>query len=211
MCFSASASFTASGGLAIIGTLSLFIAPKRLKLLACTPLVFSLQQAIEGLIWIFHNTRPSIATSASYAFCIIALIWWPLWFSSVFLYRGEKNRVRKTGLWITFCTGLFLSAFNTWFLISKGIHPEMSAHIIYGINPPILQFFNYLFYPISTIGPFLLTSERFMWILAIVFSLTYIVTSKWFPFHITSVWCFFSAVASSAILSLVVIANRKSH
>ncbi len=57
MCFSATASFTASGILAAVGLLS--IAKARtlpMRIFASTPLLFAIQQASEGVLWTTNPT-----------------------------------------------------------------------------------------------------------------------------------------------------------
>lgn len=58
MCFSATASFTASAVLGITGIATLRqVKFKSLIFLACLPLLFAIQQFNEGLIWLYFGTK----------------------------------------------------------------------------------------------------------------------------------------------------------
>lgn len=70
MCFSAEASFIASGGLAVIGGVSLVMAKKEDKLLAVIPLLFSVQQAFEGVQWLYLDSGSS-SLLAGYGFLLL--------------------------------------------------------------------------------------------------------------------------------------------
>ena len=59
MCFSASASFIASGGLAALGGVSFVSAKKKDKVLAVIPIMFSIQQFCEGIQWLYLNSGSS--------------------------------------------------------------------------------------------------------------------------------------------------------
>ncbi|MBI2415948.1 MAG: hypothetical protein HYV33_04815 [Candidatus Kerfeldbacteria bacterium] len=77
MCFSATASFVTSGALAITGSATLAKKPTRqLRWLAVIPLLFALQQTIEGLQWL--APKPSVlSTVLGYAFLLFAFLLWP--------------------------------------------------------------------------------------------------------------------------------------
>ena len=93
MCFSATASFSAAGMLAVAGAVTLSKAhdPKEWPL-ASVPLLFALQQGIEGMLWrtvpAGHLAGRWLATS----FAILAMIVWPLF---VPLAVGSAEKLEK--------------------------------------------------------------------------------------------------------------------
>jgi hypothetical protein len=97
MCFSATASFTASVVLAAIGALTLRqVRNRRVLPFALIPLIFALQQFVEGITWL-TNDRPDLADLqkiTSLAFVLIVLVVWPLWIPWS-TYLLEKKAVRK--------------------------------------------------------------------------------------------------------------------
>src|SRR5947207_8294564 len=99
MCFSAKASFIAAGSLSVIGLLSIrkaSIIKKKLIPFASTPLIFAIQQASEGIVWItLTNDLPHyFYTFGIYSFVFFAGIWWPLWLP-ITLYIIENKVIRK--------------------------------------------------------------------------------------------------------------------
>jgi hypothetical protein len=91
MCFSATASFVAGALLLPSGAATLAIAWKkgqRQKLpLAAAPLLFGLQQTLEGMVWLGIQTQPPLATTghpvgpvvAALAYLFFAYVFWPVW------------------------------------------------------------------------------------------------------------------------------------
>ena len=78
MCFSATASFTAAAVLSTTGVVTLKKAKSTSELpLASIPLLFGIQQAIEGIVWIsFGSTL--LNTIAAYGFLFFAYVLWPI-------------------------------------------------------------------------------------------------------------------------------------
>src|SRR5690606_21230299 len=119
----AKASFIAAGTLSVIGLLSTHRAAPNKKLLplAATPLLFGIQQALEGLVWISLNNKYNNAlyTFSIYGFVFFAGAWWPVWVPYT-LYLLEKYSIRKKLLFITLLIG---SITSTLYLISFIIYP----------------------------------------------------------------------------------------
>ena len=81
MCFSAGASFAAGAVLSIIGVGSIRKAQSPSQVLfASIPLVFSVQQVSEGVLWLaLQNSKfESLAPLATYLFLFFAQVLWPL-------------------------------------------------------------------------------------------------------------------------------------
>ena len=82
MCFSASASFAVAGINALIGVAILYKKPARHEIpLASFPLMFALQQFIEGLLWILLPDAPQgtpVISALAILFIVFAEIIWPV-------------------------------------------------------------------------------------------------------------------------------------
>jgi len=97
MCFSANASFGAGIILAVISVASL----KKVQYpthiyFAAIPLIFCIQQIIEGLLWL-ALTDPvytSLEKVTTYSFLFFAQVIWPIWIPFAVLSL-EKNRKYK--------------------------------------------------------------------------------------------------------------------
>ncbi|MEM7176173.1 MAG: hypothetical protein AAF503_00590 [Pseudomonadota bacterium] len=85
MCFSANASFTAAAVLGVAGSITMATAlRKNLSrgecLMASFPLVFALQQAAEGVVWlgITGDIAPWLMALGTYSFVFAAYVFWPV-------------------------------------------------------------------------------------------------------------------------------------
>src|SRR5688572_15982016 len=82
MCFSAEASFVASACLGAAGIVSLKVNKEPGQvLLAVIPLIFSVQQLAEGMLWLSFS-HPDFLVSRqffTYSFLVFSLMVWPVW------------------------------------------------------------------------------------------------------------------------------------
>jgi len=217
MCFSAKASFVAAGTLSIIGLLSVKKAKHNYKLLpfASTPLLFALQQACEGLVWVgVTQGIPIYVYKASvYGFIFFAGPWWPVWIPLV-LHKLEDDPFRKKLLLILIVIGVITAAI---YLVSFATQPVQALVINHHLYYPTLSYplgstntvTKYIesalieLYPIASVLPLFCSSIQYIWLAGIAMGALGI-TSKIF-YHPTaaSTWCFFAAVASMFIYAIV--------
>jgi hypothetical protein len=208
MCFSATASFTAAAVAGSIGTVTLWQAAKlrdpALLPIAAFPVLFALQQAVEGLLWL-DLARPEPGACRpflTHAFLGYAEIFWPL-FAPLAAWLIEPDLWRRRLIALCVLTG---AAVSTYLLVKMLGNPYTASaatgHIVYsngvsypkGIEIP---------YVLATTISLLLSSHRLIQLLAIVILGGFAVA--WWSYHQSyiSVWCFFAA-ASSVIVFLFV-------
>lgn len=196
MCFSAPASFAASGVLAVAGWTTLKKARPHERLIALVPIVFALQQACEGFVWLtIMNGKPALA--AAYGFLFFSNILWPV-YVPVAMYVLEK-RTRKIMRWFI---GLgSIVSLNA--LIGLIIHPlhVMMIHssISYGAQFPFAGPAGWLYF-IVIFGSLFVSRNRFLRLFALLSLLSAIIAGIFFYLTFTSVWCFFAAVTSILIV-----------
>ncbi len=198
MCFSATASFTASAVLSAAGVASIKKAPrKRDQFIAAIPLLFGIQQFFEGMIWMFPD-HPSYSMFFVVGFLFFAAVVWPFYIPLA-VWSHEPDPERKKSLRVLVVVG----AIGALYMFTLGIlQPvtlsfyDQSVH--YSIPDPI-GVWGILMYIMVIICSFLLSTKPFLhWFgLSILFA-------AWFSWTIynvtfTSVWCFFSALLSLAI------------
>lgn len=206
MCFSAPASFVASGGLLSLGGASFAAAKKEDRIIAAIPLFFGIQQGIEGIQWLYLN-HGSVSVVAGYGYLFFAFILWPI-YTPLFVYILDKKR-RKFLQWFVYL-GIATS------LYSLGA-PIVSSLTIEKINMCINYSFNYpfgealtTFYLVAVFGPFFASSfESFKWF-GVLFAITAIIAHIFFTVDFVSVWCFFAAVVSFVFLIYVIVRNRQT-
>jgi hypothetical protein len=208
MCFSATASFTASFSLSVLGTATLTqMTSKKQLLLASFPLLFAIQQFFEGIVWLNLEDKSSpLYFLGIYVFLVFATGFWlilcPL---SVYLLEEHPGR-KQTILGIT-AIGTILGIY----LVSCVVRQEVMAtnnlgNLFYNLN--LLYDFNFaLFYDICKYlyllvisVPFLISSQRFLALFGILIILSFILADRFYQATFISVWCFFAAVISSVLL-----------
>ena len=214
MCFSASASFTASGILAVIGAASVKKAKSRTDwMFAAIPLIFSAQQLSEGILWLaLRDTGLAhLQKTATFIFIFFAQVVWPIWVP-LSISRFEKKGKRKTIFMLLNGIGVAVSIYLAYCLLSFPVLAKITEHhIAYDQQyPAALSNYGGALYVIATIAPPFVSGIKRMWILGLAILVSYIITTIFYTSYIVSVWCFFAAVISIAVLLLVPGIQKKS-
>lgn len=214
MCFSATASFTASGILAIIGLLSMGAArTKNLKLFAATPLFFAAQQASEGALWLLIPTSPlaTITHICTALFLFFAYLFWPIWMPGVMLKLETIPRRHRVMYWLL-AYGVIVALIGLAYILTTSITPQvLENHISYAVSEAgngWVQYYGYywilkLSYCIAVMGPLWISSIPYMRLLAVGVTLGYLATEIWYMVTFASVWCFFAALVSGLVFIVV--------
>jgi urea transporter len=138
--------------------------------------------------------------AATYIFLVTALVIWPVMvpLSVRFMEEVKRRKQILTGLLIAGC---LLSAVYAFCLVYYDVYPQINSfHIEYVYNvPQTLMTVAFVFYLITTIAPFFVSSVRRMWVFGIMIAISCIVTGIFFAQYLTSVWCFFAAIISIII------------
>ena len=207
MCFSAQASFGASLFLFGIGYVSFKnIKSKDLWPLAVIPLMFAIQQAFEGFVWLSQmGTIPKTFALAKYGFMFFAFAVWPFWMPFT-CWRLEENTTRKKSLFYLLLIGFTVSItllIQTMLgvnVIASCNHISYSLQTAYGWNETL---FALGIYAVAVIAPLLISTYKNIWIFGLMTSLTLLLTMAFFWYFLISVWCFFAAIVSAFIYLLV--------
>jgi len=195
MCFSATASFAAAGGLALIGAATLRERPRpRMAALAATPLIFAAHQGIEGAIWLqLAAGGPSPALVRIWL--LIAESFWPIFVPTAVLLM-TRGRRRRQGLVALVFTGLVVSAHFLMILIRSDFTvAAVNGNLRYEAAAPPSDRLAGL-YLLATVAPLLIARERFVFAFGLAVLGGAIVTELYFRHAGPSVWCFFAAIAS---------------
>jgi hypothetical protein len=130
MCFSASASFAVAVGAAVAGAITFTRARTWKEIpLASMPLVFSLQQATEGVLWSVLAagedavvTRP-LATS----FAAFALVIWPV-FAPFAAALVEHRQMRRLTMGLLLVLGLAVALYGARDIIADPYDASIVRH-----------------------------------------------------------------------------------
>lgn len=200
MCFSASVSFVAGTSLLAAGTVTVWKAKHKDELLfAAIPLLFGVQQLIEGVIWLgFRFDSPLLNPTMTLLYALFSHVLWPIYVPLAALLL-EPVRWRRNALAAFLAvgvgTGLYLLVSMFRFpIVSRAVggHIEyVSPHFFIG---PVMA--GYL---AATCISMLFSSHRAVKLFGVAallsFVASYAVYTQWF----FSVWCFFAAILSGIV------------
>ena len=202
MCFSAAASFITAVVTGGIGTVALAkVKEPRELLLAATPMVFALQQSIEGLLWLDLSSSPdgSISTKLVFLFLFFAQVFWPI-FVPVAVLLIEPNEKRRRIMLLCLAAGIGAGGYLLWGLLAG---PQgaiiLDDHIVYVTESRHLDAVA-LAYLAATSLPPILSSRRTVVVLGAIILVGSVVAYAFYWEAFISVWCFFAAAASGVIL-----------
>lgn len=204
MCFSASASFTASAALGIIGLKAVSSVTKKEYLpLASVPLLFCVQQFLEGLVWLsLQNEQFAFITSpATYGYIFFAYSLWPCWIPFSIL-ATTQNKKERALLYALLIIGMIVAVTLLYHIILFGASAQIGAcHILYTYAiPETLVHWGTIGYLMATVIPFFATGNRKMYVIGALVALAYAVSYYVYYTYLTSVWCFFAALISLSIV-----------
>ncbi len=213
MCFSASASFTASAILTPVGIYSIgraYHSDRRYLVLGSFPLLFGVQQAVEGLVWlsIEGGMQPEIHVTAL-GFLFFAYFLWPLLVPLSAYYVEAGYARRRLFLVLGLIGGVFgLSLYlpllpNTDWLAVEIVRGSIlyQSTLIYDDIVPRTGV--RIFYAGIVGIPLLLSSVALVRVFGILILLSVICGFLFFEYAFTSVWCFIAAMLSIYILRIV--------
>lgn len=206
MCFSAHASFIAAAGLSLAGLASIYRTSGRpsIRPLATIPLLFGIQQACEGIVWLGLEGKAFVEYThiAASAFLFFALILWPVYIPYM-LYKLEHHLNKRRLLLIPFLSGVTVALVHGYFMLTKPLVAQVSCnHIAYSYNMPhstVLM----LLYALATVLPFFLVHSFLLRITGVLGALSALIAHIFYVYNFGSVWCFFAALLSFFILFII--------
>jgi hypothetical protein len=198
MCFSATASFTAGTILVTAGVLTLRHLPSKNTLpFASIPLLFGIQQIVEGIVWSSFG-MPVTHAVATYVFVMFSHVLWPT-FVPFSIWLIEKNPLRKKMLLGVSVIGAMVSVYLfTCSVVEPVTCSIVQNSIAYQIQVPypLPSFFLYFF---ATCMGSVISSSWKIHIFGTAMILAFFVTNAFYPETLFSVWCFFSSLLSLII------------
>ena len=203
MCFSTEASFTAAALLAGFGAATIAKVKKpSLYLLAIIPCLFALQQFSEGLIWYNFRYQPLpswLLTGSIYTYLFFAFLVWPVWIPLAFWIPQGKG-LRRILLFAIFLCGIALSVLNALAGLQGHVGAEVSIRSIQytGSAPEQL-----LLYPLVVLAPCFISDLKNAAQFGFLIVTAYLIADYIYENNLTSVWCFFSAIASLFVYKII--------
>jgi len=210
MCFSATASFGASAILGVIGIAAVVKSrTNSQRLFATIPLIFSVQQLSEGLLW-QSLEDPDMAAWQSLLtsiYLVFAMAVWPLWIPLTIRLLDKDAKRKKAMTWMA-ATGAFVSMAVCFvlYLYPVKVMP-MHHHLHYEFDIPrtvknLIGVFSVLYIMATIVTPFISGIKKMKW-LGIVFLASYLYAITFYNGFVISVWCFFAAILSLVVLWII--------
>ncbi|MBK7888458.1 MAG: hypothetical protein IPJ86_14630 [Bacteroidetes bacterium] len=203
MCFSSTASFIAGSVLAVAGAASLrVIHHTDQRPLAMIPFIFSIQQFLEGFLWMAHTNHSysDWEMPFTYSFLFFAQVIWPFWVPFAF-YKEEQNSNHKKILKGLLYAGCLSSLYLLFCLLRFPVHSNViSGHMQYTLSfPEYPSLFIQFVYFIATVMPPFIASKKKRSAIGSLLFISFAVTFLFFPDYLISVWCYFAALISITV------------
>lgn len=200
MCFSATASFVAGAALSATGAVTLKKAKKKGDIpFAAIPLLFGVQQGVEGLVWLsFKYGMPVLNQISSYAFMLFAYVLWPS-FVPFAIRSLETDPNRKQILAVFQGLGVGVSLYLLYFIVS---HPVISHIVNKSIVYPMPTEYGPLImglYLLATCVSCFFSSNKIINIFGTLIAVSFGVAYYFYTASFVSTWCFFGAILSVAV------------
>ncbi len=216
MCFSATASFSAS---IVIGTLGVVTFNKsknsNLKFLGAIPFLFAVQQLTEGFVWLsFNNFNfQFIQETATKAFLFFAWVLWPI-LMPYSIYKTETPGLKKKINFYLFLLGSASGLHSIYTLLAGNPQPLVNDfHIDYTVSASAfenkIQIIQQLTYVIVTVVPLFVSSLKGAKVLAVANFIALVLAFIFFKHSLPSTWCFFAAILSGIIYWIVRMNSKK--
>ena len=202
MCFSEQASFTAAAvlGLMSMGCFKIVKHDPKLYALAAIPLFFGIQQAAEGVEWLYFKGiwgNAHLADLAKNTFAFFAFCFWPIWIP-LSLYLAENNQPKKFLLLLFTGAGLTYSLFSGWHVFFGQLDAAAVSHSVqYTTSLSTNELWPYM---VIVFTPWFISSLPKMAYLGLALIASALVAGYLYVETFTSVWCFFSAIVSVLII-----------
>lgn len=198
MCFSATASLAAGVGLTAVGVATVARTKKKKNLaIASIPLLFGVQQLIDGVVWLTFG-YPIVSAFAIYAYALFAFVLWPV-YVPISLIPIEPIKYRREILEALVVVGVGVGLFFMYYLIMGSPSAQIINRCVAYDVPHPYGYLSLAFYLLVTAGAFLISSRPILRFFGIVLSISFGIAGWFYVETFSSVWCFFSALLSLII------------
>jgi hypothetical protein len=199
MCFSATASFIAGTALFVLGVATLRATQRRSEIaFAAIPLMFGLQQMVEGTLWLSSRfDAPQLNLAMTYLFSMFSHVLWPV-FVPFAIGLLETVPWRRKVIWGFQGVGLLVGLYLLFLIIEFPVTAVVAENIVY-VSPHFYKIPVMLLYLAATCISCFFSSSATIRLFGVLALLLFAVAYVFFAVALFSVWCFFAAVLSVII------------
>lgn len=212
MCFSATASFTTGVLLLGAGIVTVKSARSPLELpLAAIPLLFSIQQLIEGVVWLtFRYEAPLLNAAMTYVYSFFSHVLWPM-YVPVAVLLIEPPGWRRVTLCVFSVAGAAVAAYLMYMLVAFPVVSRATGQHIEYVSAHFFAAAVMSVYLLSTAISPMVSTHRWVNIFGVLaaasFAAAYYFYARWF----ISVWCLFAAVLSLVLYAHLTSGTRRTE
>lgn len=199
MCFSATASFIAGVSLSVLGVATVKKVERKTEVpFAMIPLLFGVQQIIEGMLWLsFRFDAPLLNVAMTYVFTLFSHVLWPM-FVPFSIGLVETVAWRKRVISVFRMTGIAVGLYLLYLIVRFPVTAEIDEHIVY-VSPHFYKVPVMALYLAATCAGCFFSSHRIINIFGVLALLFFTVAYWFYTVAFFSVWCFFAAILSVVI------------
>ena len=200
MCFSATASFTAGAVLLGVGALTFKAAQRPRELpFAAIPLLFAIQQLIEGVIWLSFSTQaPLLKTVMTQVYSFFSHVLWPIYVPLAVLLMEPVEKPRRA-LFMSAYAGLAVGLYLLYMLLAFPVVSRPTGQHVEYVSPHFFAAVTMTLYLLaSTVSP-MLSSHAMVRVFGVLALLSFGAAYYFYAIWFISVWCFFAALLSAVI------------
>ena len=203
MCFSATASFSAGAVLFGVGALTLrsALASHRRRDLpfAAIPLLFAVQQLIEGVIWLTFSDKATLLNSmTTHVYSFFSHVLWPVYVPVAVLLM-EPEGWRRRALIAFVAAGAAVGAYLLYVLVAFPIFSRPTGQHIEYVSPHFSAAVTMTLYLLSTAFSPLLSTHLMVRVFGVLAMLSFGAAYAFYAMWFISVWCFFAALLSAVV------------
>ncbi len=198
MCFSAPVSFVAGGVLTAGGVMTLKKVRDKTELpFALFPLIFGIQQIIEGFVWVSFGSV-WFNTAMSYAFVLFPHVFWPIWLPFAIMTL-EHDQIRRKILVFFFGIGVAVGFSQLYIICTVPVYSLIAGNSIVYIVPESFANILMILYLMTVCLCCAFSSHRYVKIFGLALFISFFIAFQFYTVSCFSVWCFFSALLSVII------------
>ena len=200
MCFSPTVSFAASAALAVTGILTLKASTRHEILFASIPLLFAVQQFIEGVIWLVlrHGGLAGAAYWLAQTYTVFVGMVWPM-LAPFSLWMIEPEPKRRNMMLAILAVGVGIALFTMHAIMQLPVTASITDYCIQYDYPAPQPHYLLALYVVATCGAFFCSSEHAIVRLGWINMVAFLVAYYFYRYDLASVWCFFAAFISGVI------------
>jgi hypothetical protein len=218
MCFSATASFTSAALLIPAGIYCLKTSSRldqRYWAFAILPLIFGIQQLVEGGIWLaLNHDRQDLAHYLGLIFLLFSHIFWLGWIAFSSYLTESSPLFRRLFLLVSISGvlfGIFMYVpliFNPEWLTVSVVKHSIHYDLVFLSDDSVSQHVIGAAYAVIILVPLMLSSDRYHSVLGVMIFISGLITLAFYGWAFISVWCYFAAIISLYVLYIVMLHTR---